>query len=708
MNELMVVPQRTQARSAAAPTGGGRRRLNKRNLFVLLFAAFSVLAALAALGYFLCAKFGEKDGGTVYREMTVERGDLTQGITESGTAALTQVQVSYAVAADIEKIPVKSGAKVEKGDVIVQLDKSTVQSAINDMQTEYDQKVAEMRELEGEQGIKLTEAEQSRKTSQNLEVTAPKSKELAVKKAQNSLNTAKLNVQDAQKELEKHQAMQLTFDADYAHLKELEQWRDDAKALSDSFSQTLGKYTEQTSETLTEAESLEKAVKTATDALATAKQNYDYTLLTNGNVNQADYYVKNDEGNEEFDSDAYTKAVQKKIKEAYDAVTKAEYNLSVANQRYAAYSGTQTGIENESDFVEGEASGYSAEYENFNKAYTDFAEQFKRDYDGIEERADLDEKVESLEETLQKAEKSLSQAETDAALAVLQAEQTLQSSLVTAETADAKYEATVLQYQSAVDVKALAVENLREKLDETLEKTADGGDIASPVRGIVTNVYYAEGDTVNAGQTIMTVSDSRYIYVDVALSEEDITQVELKQQASVTLSGYDEPFAAEVESITTEPARAASASVSYTVRVRLTDEYIGSVYEGMSAEVTIIKAQKKDAVYVAKNAVQGGGREGSYVYVKNAEGKPERRDIETGFSNDRYIEVVSGLLEGDTLMLPISTGTGKSAKSAGRASKSADTAAKQSADSAMPSGEMPSFGEGGAAAQRPSESGSRQ
>ena len=72
---------------------------------------------------------------------------------------------------------------------------------------------------------------------------------------------------------------------------------------------------------------------------------------------------------------------------------------------------------------------------------------------------------------------------------------------------------------------------------------------------------------------------------------------------------------------------------------------------GVDAKVTIQAASVNDAV-VLPTEVVNIGKEGSFCYVLE-DGVIVRKNIETGLSSDDSVEILSGILEGDEVLLDI-------------------------------------------------------
>ena len=69
----------------------------------------------------------------------------------------------------------------------------------------------------------------------------------------------------------------------------------------------------------------------------------------------------------------------------------------------------------------------------------------------------------------------------------------------------------------------------------------------------------------------------------------------------------------------------------------------------MTARVEINTANKDDALVVPISTLKTDSN-GSYVIVKNPDGSQENRYVETGIYSDEYVEIESGLAEGEEVV----------------------------------------------------------
>ena len=165
-------------------------------------------------------------------------------------------------------------------------------------------------------------------------------------------------------------------------------------------------------------------------------------------------------------------------------------------------------------------------------------------------------------------------------------------------------------------------------------------------------------------QTLVTITDISGVYVPITISEEDILDVSIGQEAAVTMTAFpDQTFEAEVDSMSVESSRSGAATVSYTVNVRFKGTNTLQMLEGMSAEVTLIEEQAKDVLYINASCVnESGGK--STVLVWDENGNAVEREVVTGITDGRYIEIKSGLSEGETV-LSVSGGAAAKRQSGG-------------------------------------------
>ena len=113
--------------------------MKRKNIIVYAVVSCIVIAAVLAYSF-----AGSKQSGYVYETEKVERGSINNTITATGTLEATNtVEVGTQVSGVIEKLYVDFNSVVKKGQLIAELDKSTLKSSLETAEAEQDRAAAE-------------------------------------------------------------------------------------------------------------------------------------------------------------------------------------------------------------------------------------------------------------------------------------------------------------------------------------------------------------------------------------------------------------------------------------------------------------------------------------------------------------------------------------------------------------------------------------
>ncbi len=176
--------------------------------------------------------------------------------------------------------------------------------------------------------------------------------------------------------------------------------------------------------------------------------------------------------------------------------------------------------------------------------------------------------------------------------------------------------------------------------------------LASPVDGVVETVSVANGGTAS-GTAIVVRANT--LQVAASVTESDLPNVKVGQQATVTITALSKDVTGTVTSVDQVGSSSGTGGVvSYGVDVALADTPTG-VARGMSAEVSIITASADNVLAVPAIALQSSN--GSYsVRVLDANGQPQTVAVQVGLVTSSYAEIKSGITEGTAVI----TGTASS------------------------------------------------
>ena len=191
--------------------------------------------------------------------------------------------------------------------------------------------------------------------------------------------------------------------------------------------------------------------------------------------------------------------------------------------------------------------------------------------------------------------------------------------------------------------------DLEETLLELLTIQRDGAVLAQ-MDGSVYSVDYSEDsetEDTTAATAVATLSADEKMSVTINVDESDILSLELGQTVTVSVPSVsdEETFAGTL----TEINRTSSSSGTYSAVIEV--EKVEGMLSGMTASVSVRIEGVDDAILIPIEALHKTS-DGAYVYTSYNEEYQEyggKVDVVTGLENSTYVEIKSGLSEGDTV-----------------------------------------------------------
>ncbi|MGV8831205.1 MAG: efflux RND transporter periplasmic adaptor subunit [Devosia sp.] len=228
-----------------------------------------------------------------------------------------------------------------------------------------------------------------------------------------------------------------------------------------------------------------------------------------------------------------------------------------------------------------------------------------------------------------------------------------QADLETAQAAVESVQAQIDQLDAQIAQAELAVESAQLDLART--------KIVAPNSGTVVALLVEQGQTVNANSTIPTIvkiADLDTMVIKAEISEADVVRVQAGQRVYFTILGEpDVQIDAKLREVEPAPTSINSDTASNDSAV-----YYNGLFDvpnpdhklriSMTAQVTIVLDEVKDALTLSSALVTGKGPQGkTIVMVYDPQTKQsERRPIEVGLNNNVLAEIKSGLSEGDQVV----------------------------------------------------------
>jgi RND family efflux transporter MFP subunit len=181
----------------------------------------------------------------------------------------------------------------------------------------------------------------------------------------------------------------------------------------------------------------------------------------------------------------------------------------------------------------------------------------------------------------------------------------------------------------------------------------DYTNIIAPFDGVVTKRYADTGALVQAGTSsstqampVVRVAETDVFRLILPVPESAVPQVHLGSTVQVRVQALNRTFEGKV-------ARFADA-VDQETRTMHTEVDVKNtnrtLVQGMYAEISLVLTHKDAALTVPLQAVVRNGSEAT-VLVVNAQNRLEERRIELGLESNNRVEVLSGLKEGDRVLI---------------------------------------------------------
>jgi HlyD family secretion protein len=227
----------------------------------------------------------------------------------------------------------------------------------------------------------------------------------------------------------------------------------------------------------------------------------------------------------------------------------------------------------------------------------------------------------------------------------------------------ARGEARVVQARAELEARQKEYELALERY-QNLERQIAAAVIRAPSRGLVIyntenggmrggSEFVEEGATVRERQTLIVLPDFSRMIAELKVHEAVIDQVREGQRALVRVDTFPDRefhgFVRRISPVADSGSRWSNNSLKvYKTEVEITEE-VPELKPGMSASVSIIVADLENVVYAPLQSIR---RQGSvpYVWVETPKG-PVARQVTIGLKDFQFVEVTSGLAEGDRVYL---------------------------------------------------------
>ncbi|CCQ56604.1 MULTISPECIES: efflux RND transporter periplasmic adaptor subunit [Crocosphaera] len=200
--------------------------------------------------------------------------------------------------------------------------------------------------------------------------------------------------------------------------------------------------------------------------------------------------------------------------------------------------------------------------------------------------------------------------------------------------------------------------NTRELKRLTLEKQKfeqkiQNNFVRASFTGKVLDVNIKAGDVVRLGEPLLTLGDTSQELVTLELFPLDANQVKVNHPVRISLiSPQAKSFTGRVQSIskvaTSLNKNSSNATVTATVEL---DKPSKVLIPGSRVDAEIVLAARKNVVVLSRDLIQGS-KSDAFVWVRDSQGKAQKRPISLGLEGLIKVEVTNGLEPGEEVIVP--------------------------------------------------------
>lgn len=262
--------------------------------------------------------------------------------------------------------------------------------------------------------------------------------------------------------------------------------------------------------------------------------------------------------------------------------------------------------------------------------------------------ADLAARLMQAQATLNAQSASYAQAQARAASAKRSAERARALADKGAGTTQLSDDAQAAQREADEAVKAAAGIVQQAEAALKVARVARGkAELTAPFDGLLVEVTPDPGEELSPGAPVFEIIDDSKLHVEAPIDEADIGRVKVGQPATLTLDALPgQAVKGVVSKIAPAVRKDLKGARTLPIEVEVTDA--AAVRSGMSADVNILVAEKKDVPSLPTSAIVGRGAKRTVYKIEG--GNAKVRDIKIGLSNWERCEITDGVALGDEVI----------------------------------------------------------
>jgi len=627
--------------------------------------AFIILGFIGIMGIVGFSFVLNKKDTITYSTEKIRRADIVETVSETGTIKSSdEINLSFLNSGKLLKINYTIGDKIKKGDVLAELDYSSLEIKKNELKalvdvaeanlnkiisgaTKEDIAVAEAQAKQAKTAYEASVKEYDKNLSslENLENQAQKNLDDLLNSDEDSITTHEQAVITAQVGLE---------NTKLSYQKSIDNYKDSyLNILDDKIA--IAKASLNLINTILDDDDLENkfSVKNITYSENTQKT-YNKSLDF---LNEINVYINKAKKNNTDDN-------------ALLAINKS---LTLLNKVFDSLEECYSALEN----TVTSSSFTSSELESYKNSVASEQSKISLAISTIQsEKQGLEGAILNYETYVASSKNSLLSAQAAYESALLNARNALSTATLNKNKTltslqsrvDNSFEAWQLAQSQLKKVKAPAnphdLNLARAKLKqsqasyESVLKQIDNSIIKAPLNGIITESNYAVGEQVSLNKFVFKMLTQNNFDIEVLISEADIAKLNVNDIADVSLDAFGDNIIFKAKISFIEPAETIiqdvvyyKATLNFVERNQQENlEYFDKIKPGMTANVIITTNKKNNVLIIPFRAIIEKNRFEKFTRVLR-NNLVEERKIVIGLKGDGgLVEVLSGLREGEEVV----------------------------------------------------------
>lgn len=182
------------------------------------------------------------------------------------------------------------------------------------------------------------------------------------------------------------------------------------------------------------------------------------------------------------------------------------------------------------------------------------------------------------------------------------------------------------------------------------DNSSSGATVTSPANGYIKEIFVKEGDYVTVGQTIATVAQDDILYLHADIPERYYGYMDKIASANFTTAYSSNVYELDMLNGKKISYSRALASGSGYATMTFSFKNDGTLVPGSFADIYLLAENRPNTIVVPLDALVE--EQGLYfVFIKMCEESYSKRQVKTGASNGREIEINSGIHAGDNVVV---------------------------------------------------------